>query len=947
MKKYYLISLIILTAFATHAQTVWKNVQIGGAGFVTGIIYSKTEANLKYARTDVGGAYRWDAVNNKWIPLLDWNSVDELGYQGVESLAIDPQNNNILYMLVGTDYFNNGKTAILKSYDKGNTFGEINVTQQFKAYGNGMGRSNGERLAVDPNNSNILFCGTRRDGLFKSTNGGWNWTKVTSFPVTTTANDNGICFVVFDPASVSGGNTQTIYAGVSRTGSSNLYKSSDGGSTWSTVTGATTSYMPQRAVLDSNRNLLITYADKEGPWNGSNGQIWKLSNTGTLTNITPAGFSTPFGGIDVDPTNPQRLIASTMNIYWSQYVTSGGKTIHGDRFLLSTNGGTTWRDLVGNSGIDLLDNGCTWVSGSSTSIHWTGDIKFSPFNTNQVSLISGNGIFTCDDLAPSKTSWKFDAIGIEESVPLDLISIPGGPVFSVIGDYDGFKHTNVSAYAPQYTPTMGSSTGIAYASGNTNKLVRLGQKMYYSTNQGGDWIETTGTLGGIKGTVALSYDGGTILHCPQSSTSLYRSTNDGASWTTVSGINFNTVPVSDPVTNNKFYAYNNSNGDLKISTDGGVSFSNAGNAGSGGSSRIRVVPGYAGHLWIAKNGGGVIRSTNSGASFTTPSTAVSYASAVGIGKMKTGASYPTIYIWGTVNGVTGVFRSINEGVDWTRVNDDAHEFGGPGNGNFIVGDMNTFGRVYMSTAGRGIVYGEDISASGIEYVTITNRSTGLLVDGMYRSDNGDNVGQWSNSGSSAQQWSIESIGNYVMLKNRATGLYIDGMSRSSNPSIAGLWAYSGSDAQQWTQEASGSGYFRFKNKATGLYLDGLGTSNNGDNLGQWSDGTSYNQQWSINLVGTQSAKMSSLYKENISEESNFSIDFFPNPFVNDFKVEATKLNEPIRVTIFDTLGRKVDVAESSTLSQLSMGSSMKPGLYIVKVQGVNSNFSKSFKILKK
>ena len=39
-----------------------------------------------------------------------------------------------------------------------------------------------------------------------------------------------------------------------------------------------------------------------------------------------------------------------------------------------------------------------------------------------------------------------------------------------------------------------------------------------------------------------------------------------------------------------------------------------------------------------------------------------------------------------------------------RVNDDAHEFGGPANGQFVMGDVNTYGRVYMSTAGRGIVY---------------------------------------------------------------------------------------------------------------------------------------------------------------------------------------------------------------------------------------------------
>ena len=52
--------------------------------------------------------------------------------------------------------------------------------------------------------------------------------------------------------------------------------------------------------------------------------------------------------------------------------------------------------------------------------------------------------------------------------------------------------------------------------------------------------------------------------------------------------------------------------------------------------------------------------------------------------------------------MTGVFQSIDEGANWARVNDDGHEYGGLANGEFVIGDMNTFGVVYMSTAGRGI-----------------------------------------------------------------------------------------------------------------------------------------------------------------------------------------------------------------------------------------------------
>jgi hypothetical protein len=43
-----------------------------------------------------------------------------------------------------------------------------------------------------------------------------------------------------------------------------------------------------------------------------------------------------------------------------------------------------------------------------------------------------------------------------------------------------------------------------------------------------------------------------------------------------------------------------------------------------------------------------------------------------------------------------------------------HQFGGPGNGNFVQGDMNTFGVVYMSTVGRGLIVG---APEGTEFIT--------------------------------------------------------------------------------------------------------------------------------------------------------------------------------------------------------------------------------------
>ncbi len=80
-----------------HAQSYrWGNVAIGGGGYVTAVIPSKTQRNLYYARTDVGGAYRWDTTNSKWVPLLDSFSEDDIGLYHVESIALDPKNSAVV-----------------------------------------------------------------------------------------------------------------------------------------------------------------------------------------------------------------------------------------------------------------------------------------------------------------------------------------------------------------------------------------------------------------------------------------------------------------------------------------------------------------------------------------------------------------------------------------------------------------------------------------------------------------------------------------------------------------------------------------------------------------------------------------------------------------------------------------------------------------------------------
>lgn len=698
---------LLMTQAATAENYRWDNVAMGNGGFVSGIIPSKSERGVVFARTDVGGAYRYDVQAGRWIALTDWISEADKGMMGVESLAIDPRNAANVYMLVGTEYFSNGKTAILRSTDYGKTFAITDVTAQFKTHGNGMGRSNGERLQVDPGSSNVLYVGTRRDGLFKSVDSGATWSRVNGLNVTATPNGVGISFVLPDPTSVSNGTAKRIYVGVSRYGSvgPNLYLSKDGGATFAPVAGAPAGLMPQRAAITPKGRLYLTYANGAGPHPQSEsepmnaGAIWEYNTVGgAWTNVTPAGRTHPFGGVSVDPANPKHLIASTANTYWTQ--TTQPYTTYGDRIFTSMDAGRSWTDLMAN-GITVDPNGVDWVLKSM--IHWAGAIEFDPFDAKSAWVISGNGVYKSSDVDAPQSVWKFDVHGMEETGVYQAESIPGGPLVTIIGDYDGFIQNDVSQYGPRHNPAMGSTTGLAVAPQATHVMARVGEELYTSTNQGASWEKAPSKMA-KRGNLALSADGFVLLHSPENSATTYRSTDFGANWTAVTGLAVtNARPVADGVNPAKFYVYDRNTGKVMVSTDAGVSFSAQAVLGSGGSTFLRATPGLEGDLWMCLGGSGLSHSIDSGASFTKVAKIAS-CGAMGLGKAAPDASYPTLYMWGAVGAARGLLRSIDMGANWDRINDDAHQYGG-GDG-MVVGDMNTYGTVYMSTNGRGVAYGK-------------------------------------------------------------------------------------------------------------------------------------------------------------------------------------------------------------------------------------------------
>ena len=178
----------------------------------------------------MGGAYRWNQADKTWVPLNDDLPRDS-NFLGIESMAADPVDANKVYLAAGTytgSWVGNG--AILRSNDKGNTWNTVDMP--IKMGGNENGRSMGERLAIDPNQPSILYFGSRKDGLWKSTDSGAKWDKVAGFTASDGDKGIGIPLVFFDKESGAKGKpTPAVYAAVANNEGS-LYRSTDAGATW-------------------------------------------------------------------------------------------------------------------------------------------------------------------------------------------------------------------------------------------------------------------------------------------------------------------------------------------------------------------------------------------------------------------------------------------------------------------------------------------------------------------------------------------------------------------------------------------------------------------------------------------------------------------------------------------------------------------------------------------
>ncbi|MEN0052553.1 MAG: hypothetical protein AAGC65_02745 [Mucilaginibacter sp.] len=656
----------------------WDNVTIGGGGYVTGIVIHPTTANRMYIRTDVGGAYHWDGTNQRWVQMLDGISTIR-----VDGMALDANKPDRIYLAL-----NDG---VYRSDNVGQSWAKLMSTTY---NGNGDQRWIGECLAVDSLTSTVIYAGTRSDGLYRSTNEGAAWTKITSIPTGTSG--IGVRTVVLDPATAVSGRSAKVYVGIPGSG---IYRSTDGGTTFTALAGSPTS--PNRMQVVDGK-LYVSHTTGVTVWNGS---TWK--------DITPSGGAGKnYCGLSVEASDHLKIAVC------QRYSTFNNPLYR------SSDGGTTWQQM-NTSALPITKTvEPTWWPTSWFSSA-TSNIVFDPLHHGDLYYTDWFGVwYTSNAWQTGSVDWTTREKGHEETVILTMAAPPSGPaLYSGAADVFGFRHDNINAY-PTRLYNINEGFSIAYCESSPANIAILGASgndgtgtvLATSANSGNTWTTRTLPAGVKLGRIAISATSPDKMVYIAGGTggAVYYTTDRGASWSAATGAPVGSVAAvdvwskdfsiaADCVDGNRFYIYKS--GFLYATTNGGASWTQQNTTAIPAKNSYLFVtarPGVTGEVWVSLDGNGLYKTTNGGTTFTKIS-ALSTSTALSFGAPATGTTTPTAYSYGTLDGVLGMYRSTDLGVNWDKI-DASQKF--PAGVKVIAADRQVFGKVYVGTGGRGVLYGQ-------------------------------------------------------------------------------------------------------------------------------------------------------------------------------------------------------------------------------------------------
>jgi len=542
--------------------SVWPNIWGNLSGRVRGLAVHPLDPNIVYIGAAGGGLWKTTNGGTTWNDLSSQFELLTFG-----SIAIDPKNPQTVYagtgeVLAGWDMNTYSGDGIYKSTDGGTSWTKLSQ---------GFGSSTHvASIAVHPGNSNIILASfasgnwfkgdMTNEGIWRSADAGTTWTRILSLQ-----DANDIVFNQSDPNRVyftCGGGYTT--AGV--------YASTNAGVNWtkqnSGLPATSSIHRIQIAIANSLPSTLYTYIytgeatlTSKAFKSTNNGAVWtQISNTKNLGGTYDGSTWNDQGWYDltmaVKPTDPNFVFFGNVELH----KTTDGSTINVVRNYSGPFSGTT-----------------AWDSPMHVDYH---KIVFAPSDANYVYIACDGGIYKSTN---GGTTWA----SVNNLIPTlqfyRIASHPTNENYLLGGAQDNgvFRTTNKGSSSWSFVST-GDGMECFYDYSNPNII-------FYSTQNGSlnkstdggvnNWSDVSPAWDATPAWTtpfAMHVTNHTILYT--ASKSFWKSTNSGSAWTNIApnaaSKNIVSFDQSKVNTNNFIFVAGeySSSPQVKVSTDGGITW---------------------------------------------------------------------------------------------------------------------------------------------------------------------------------------------------------------------------------------------------------------------------------------------------------------------------------------------------------------------------------------
>jgi len=496
----------------------------------------------------------------------------------ITALAVDPMNSNVVYAGAA-------EGGVWKTTDGGVHWTPLTDTQPSLAVGS---------IAIDPSNHSTIYVGTGEEnyssdnyygeGILKSTNGGTSWKQLKgpfAGPLDSLAGGAQIGAIAVEP-----GNSAVILAGVRiYLGTTGIYRSEDGGATWTSVLSAEDG----RAIVfdPSNGNIAFAALQSTGVYKSFDaGKTWARSN-GTGSNVIPPNVGRI--ALAIAPSSPGTLYAGVQD----------GSSNNLLGFFKTIDGGANWVKLANtpdyctpqcwydqaiavepnNANVVFVGGDATVYRSNDGGSHWTNvtqgangfslhaDLHALAFSSDSGILYAGNdgGVWSASPPTATPVPWTElnDALAITQFYfspsinPKDVTNGFGGTQDNGTQRYGGVLPWN----------------DVVCGDGGWTAIDPVTPSNVYSSCWQGNGLVWRSTGGGIFGSWSQASSGinlgdqmdflPPLLIDPLHPANLYlgtyrvyQTTNNAGNWTAISGNLGNTVTTIavSPTNSNTVYA---------------------------------------------------------------------------------------------------------------------------------------------------------------------------------------------------------------------------------------------------------------------------------------------------------------------------------------------------------------------------------------------------------